>query len=133
MRQIKMVLVMLVCAVMAQAGEYGYLLFSNTGGTTTALTVNNLSATVSGSALVVSNDEGTVNFSLTELASMQFSTTDSLSALENVLNGDLPVQVFSISGTSLGTYDNLLQAARQLSAGAYVISDGKHAQTIIVR
>ena len=133
MRKIGMVLAMLVCVVLATAGEYGYLVFTNTSGTTTALTVSNLSATVSGSTLVVTNDDGTVNFTLTELASMQFSTTDTVTALENVLNGDQPVQVYSISGASLGTFDNLVQAARQLSAGAYVISNGSISQTIVVK
>ena len=133
MRKIGMVLAMLVCTMIAQAGEYGYLVFTNTSGTQTALTVNNLSATVSGSTLVVTNDDGTVNFTLTELASMQFSTTDTVTALENVIDGDKPVQVFSINGTSLGTYDNLVQAVRQLSAGAYVIVQSSKSQKLVVR
>ena len=115
------------------AGEYGYLVFTNTIGTTTALTVSNLSATVSGSTLVVTNNDGTVNFTLTELASMQFSTTGSVTALENVLNGDLPVQVYSIGGTSLGTYDNLVQAAQQLDRGSYVIVQSGKSQKLVVR
>ena len=133
MRKIGMVLAVLVCTMTAQADEYGYLVFTNTSGTTTALTVGNLLATVNGSTLVVTNDDNTVHFVLTELASMQFSMTDSLTAQENVLDGDQPVQVFSISGTSLGTYDNLVQAAQQLGAGAYVVSNGKNAQTIVVK
>jgi len=133
MRKIGMVLAMLVCAMMAQAGEYAYLVFTNTSGTTTALIVNNLSATVSGSTLVVTNDDDTVNFTLTDLASMQFSTSDTLTALENVLDGDKPVQVFNINGTSLGMYENLVQAVQQLGAGAYVISNGKVSQTVVVK
>jgi len=133
MRKIGLVLAILVCTMIAQAGEYAYLVFTNTSGTTTALTVSNLSATVSGSTLVVTNDDGTVNFTLTELASMQFSTTDTVTALENVLDGDLPVQVYSIDGTSLGTFDNLVQAAQQLGAGAYVVSNGNISQTIVVK
>ena len=117
----------------AMAGEYAYLVFTNTSGTTTALTVSNLSATVSGSALVVTNDDGTVNFTLTDLASMQFSMTDSVTALENVLDGDRPVQVFSISGTSLGSFDNLVQAAQQLDKGTYVIVQSGKTQKMVVK
>ena len=117
----------------AMAGEYGYLVFTNTSGTSTTLTVNNLSATVSGSTLVVTNDDCTVNFTLTELASMQFSTTGSETALENVIDGDRPVQVYSLGGMSFGSFDNLVQAALQLGAGTYVISNGKNAQTIVVK
>lgn len=117
----------------AMAGEYAYLVFTNTSGTTTALTVSNLSATVSGSALIVTNDDGTVNFTLTDLASMQFSMTDSVTALENVLDGDRPVQVFSISGTSLGSFDNFVQAAQQLDKGTYVIVQSGKTQKMVVK
>ena len=126
---------LLVCAGMVQAGEYAYLVFTNAEGTTTALSATNLTMTVNGTQLDVTNNEGTVNFTLTELASMQFSTTAEQAGqgIENILNADLPVTVFGINGTSFGTFDNLVQAAQQLGAGAYVISNGKNAQTIIVK
>jgi len=117
----------------AMAGEYAYLVFTNTSGTTTALTVSNLSATVSGSTLVVTNDDGTLSFTLTELASMQFSATTPVTALENILNGDQPVQVYSIGGTSLGTFDNLVQATQQLDRGTYVIVQTGKSQKLVVK
>jgi hypothetical protein len=131
----KIVLVLAVCcAMMAQAATYSYLVFTNTSGTTTAFEVSNLTLTVSGSNLQVTNDEGTVNLVLTELAAMQFSTSaDSITAIENVLDGDQPVQVFSVSGVSLGTFGSLVEAAQQLNAGAYVISNGKKSQKIVLQ
>jgi len=131
----KIVLVLAVCcAMMAQAATYNYLVFTNTSGTTTAFEVSNLTLTVSGSNLQVTNDEGTVNLVLTELAAMQFSTSaDSITAIENVLDGDQPVQVFSVSGVSLGTFGSLVEAAQQLNAGAYVISNGKKSQKIVLQ
>jgi hypothetical protein len=131
----KIVLVLAVCcAMMAQAATYNYLVFTSTSGTTTAFEVSNLTLTVSGSNLQVTNDEGTVNLVLTELAAMQFSTSaDSITAIENVLDGDQPVQVFSVSGVSLGTFGSLVEAAQQLNAGAYVISNGKKSQKIVLQ
>ena len=127
MRKMILIVLLTVVVLLAKAGEYGYLVFTNTSGATTALTVNNLSATVNGTSLVVTNDDGMVNFALTELASMQFSVDgESLSALENVLDGDRPVQAYSIGGTSLGMFENLVQAAQQLAAGGYVISNGRN-------
>lgn len=65
----KMILmVLLVCAGMAQAGEYAYLVFTNTEGTKTALSVTDLKMTVNGAQLDVINADGTVQFTLTELA-----------------------------------------------------------------
>jgi len=133
MQKIGLVIALLVCALVAQAGEYGYLVFTNTSGTTTALTVNNLSATVSGSTLVVTNDDGTVNFTLTDLASMQFSKTDTLTALENVIHSDEAVMVFGITGVSLGSFSSMLQAAESLPVGAYVIKQGRNTQTMVIR
>lgn len=125
---------MVVCAVMAQASTYNYLVFTNTGGTTTTFSVNNLTLTVSGSNLQVSNNDGTVNLVLTELASMQFSTSaDTITAIENVLEGDKTVRVFSLSGVLLGEYSSLLDAVQQLGAGAYVITNGSVTQKIVVK
>ena len=125
---------LLVCAGMVQAEEYAYLVFTNTAGTQTALTVTNLTITVNGAQLDVTNDDGTVNFSLTELASMQFRTEGGeLAAVENVLDGDAPVRVFSILGTSLGEFDNLVQAASSLTHGVYIITDGKRSVKINIQ
>ena len=122
---------LLVCAGMVQAGEYAYLVFTNTEGTQTALTVTNLTITVNGAQLDVTNNEGTVNFSLTELASMQFRTeSGEWAAVENVLDGDGPVRVFTILGTSLGEFDNMVQAASSLGHGIYIVTDGKRSVKI---
>lgn len=127
-------MILLVCAGMVQAEEYAYLLFTNTEGTQTALTVTNLTITVNGAQLDVTNDDGTVNFSLTELASMQFRTEGGeWAAVENVLDGDAPVRVFSILGISLGEFDNLVQAASSLTHGVYIITDGKRSVKINIQ
>jgi len=128
-------MVLLVCAGMVQAGEYAYLVFTNAEGTKTALSVTNLTMTVNGAQLDVTNADGTVNFTLTDLAAMQFSVdgVNLPEGISNVLNADAPVAVYAISGTSLGTFDNLVQAAQQLGAGAYVIVQSGKSQKLIVR
>ena len=132
MKKIVFILAMAVCALTAQAATYAYLVFTNTGGTTTAIRVSNLTLTVSGTELQVTNDDGTVSFTLTDLASMQFSA-DGTAALENVLNADAPVEVYSVTGKKLGSYESLLKAASSLDKGVYVISDGTNSQTIVVK
>lgn len=135
MQKIGMVLAMLLCAVLVQAGTYAYLVFTNTEGTKTALSVTDMTMKVNGTQLDVTNTAGTVNFALTDLAAMQFSEDgETLPAgIVNVLNADAPVTVYSISGASLGTFDNLVQAAQQLGTGAYVISNGSISQTIVIK
>jgi len=130
----KIVLVLAVCcAMMAQAADYPYLVFTSTAGTTTSLSVSNMTLKVNGAQLDVTNAEGTVNFTLTELASMEFSATDPTTALENVLDGDKPVQVYSINGMSLGSFSSLVQAVQQLDKGVYIMVQNGKSQKLIVR
>jgi hypothetical protein len=121
------------CAIFTHASTYNFLVFTSTEGTKTAFGVKNLTLKVEGSDLLITNAEGTVNLILAGLASMQFSNENIATDLEDVLNADAPMQVFSLSGTSLGVYGSLMEAAQTLNAGAYVISNGSVTQTIVVQ
>lgn len=130
----KVFLLLAVCtAMMAYASTYNYLVFTNTEGTNTVFNVKNLTLNVEGSDLLITNAEGTVSMLLTAMKSMQFSEDGTVSAVENILNADTPVQVFSVSGTSLGVYGSLMEAAQTLKAGAYVISNGSVTQTVVIK
>ena len=130
----KVFLLLAVCtAMMAYASTYNYLVFTNTEGTNTVFSVANLWLNVDGSDLQVTNADGTVSILLTALKSMQFSEDSIISAVENVLNADAAVQVYSVSGSLLGSYGSLIEAAQTLNAGAYVISNGSVTQTIVVK
>lgn len=120
-------------AMMAYASTYNYLVFTNQAGSTTAFSVSNLTLKVEGSDLQVTNDEGTVNLVLTELASMQFSVDQTVTSVENVLNADAPVQVYSVTGSVLGTYGSMVEAAKSLQAGTYVMSNGDQSQTVVIK
>ena len=136
-RKIGLLLLMLASALWMQAEEYDYpyLVFTNTEGALTAFQVNNLTMHVNGAQLDVTNDEGTVHFTLTDLSAMQFSVdSETLSSgLENVLNADARVEVYTLEGMSMGTFDGLLKAASSLRQGVYVITDGKNTQKIVIR
>ena len=130
----KVFLLLAVCTtMMAHASTYNYLVFTNTEGTNTAFSVKDLTLKVEGSDLLITNAEGTVSMLLTAMKSMQFSEDGTVSAVENILNADTPVQVFSVSGTSLGVYGSLMEAAQTLDAGAYVISNGSVTQTVVIK
>ena len=135
MQKIGMVLAMLVCAVMAQAGEYAYLVFVNQNNDTTALSVADMTLRVQDNSLSVTNAEGTVNFTLTDLQFMQFMTEDGQMAmrLDNVLDANAPIDVYTILGVKVGRYNSLLEAAGVLGKGSYVITNGKKSQTILLQ
>ena len=134
MKKILVLVVAVVCAGIAQAADYPYLVFTNTAGTTTALTVSNMTLSVNGSELTVTNSEGTQAFTLTDLAAMQFRTeSGEWAAVENVLDGEKSVDVYSVTGVGLGSFSNLHEAAGVLPTGAYVIRQGGKSQTVVVR
>lgn len=133
MKKVLVLVVAVVCAGIAQAADYPYLVFTNTAGTTTSLSVSNMTLTVNGSELTVTNAEGTQAFTLTELAAMQFSKDGSVTAIENVIDGEKAVEVYSVTGVGLGSYGSLYEAAGVLPTGAYVIKQGGKSQTIVIR
>ncbi len=118
-----------------QAGEYAYLVFVNQNNDTTALSVTDMTLSVNGNSLTVTNAEGSVNFILTDLQFMQFMTEDGQLAekLDNVLDANAPIDVYTILGVKVGHYNSLPQAAGVLGKGSYVISNGKNSQTIILQ
>ena len=124
----------LVCSLTMQASDFAYLLFVNKGGDSTKLSVENLSMSVNESSLSVSNAEGTVSFGLADLDYMQFMAAEGqTSALDNVLDADAPIDVYTVSGTKVGHYDHLLNAVVELGQGVYVISNGNQSQTIVLQ
>jgi len=135
MRKIGMVWIMLASAVLAQAGEYAYLVFVNQNNDTTALSVTDMTLGVNENNLTVTNAEGTVNFTLTDLQFMQFMTEGGQlsQSLSNVLNADAPIDVYAMSGAKVGHYNSLLEAAGVLGIGVYVVTNGQTSQTIILK
>jgi len=134
MKKISLLIMSFVCVLLAYAADYPYLVFTNTSGTNTSLSVSNLKMSISGSELTVTNDDGSVSFTLTDLSAMQFSTSaDTITAIENVLDGDQEVNVFSVSGIYMGRFSNMLNAASSLNPGSYIVCQGNNAQTIIIR
>ena len=135
MRKIGLFVVMVVCAVMAQAADYSYLVFVNQSNDTTALSVTDMTLKVNENSLTVTNAEGTVNFTLTDLQFMQFMTADGQMALrlDQVLDANEPIDVYSVLGAKVGHYNSLLEAAGGLVKGSYVITNGKNSQTILLQ
>ena len=129
----KVLLLFVVCyALLAQADTHNYLVFTNTIGTSTVFSINNLTLNVDGTNLQVTNIDGTAQLLLTELESMEFSM-DGMTALENVLDADAPVELYSVAGASLGKYGSMVEAMKHLNPGTYVMTNGSQSQTIVVK
>ncbi len=128
-----MLLVVSVSVCMAYATTYSYLEFTSTSGGKTTFNVTDLILTIDGNHLQVTNQEGSMNLVLTDLLSMQFTINSCTTSVENTLNADGSVQVSSITGNLVGSYPSLIEAAKHLNAGVYVISNGELSQTILIQ
>ena len=117
---------MVIGVLSAQAGDYAYLVFTNTEGETTAIPVSGMEMAIDGTNLRVTSVDGTVTFVLTELSSMQFSTDGTLSSLESVLRADKSVEIYTLTGAKVGVWSSLEAASSALSEGVYVVTDGKN-------
>lgn len=115
----------------ARAVDYPYMLFINTEGVKTAMRVEGLTMNVNGNSLQVTNSSDGTSFVLAELATMVFSTDET--PIENVIDGESPISVYSVTGVSFGQFESLHEAVKTLAPGSYVISNGKTTQTIIVQ
>ena len=135
MKKILVLVVAVVCAGITQAADYSYLVFVNQSNDTTALSVSDMTLKVNDNSLTVTNAEGTVNFTLTDLQFMQFMTEEGQVAqrLDQVLDANAPIDVYSILGAKIGHYNSLLEAAGVLGMGSYVITNGKNSQTIVLQ
>lgn len=125
------ILVCIFCSMAMKAENFAYLVFTNTSGSATVLSATNLTMSVSGNSLQVTNGTENATFTLTELQEMQFSNDPT--AIDNVLDANQPVQVFTPTGVRIGTFESLLKAAGSLEKGVYVITNGKNSQTIVLQ
>lgn len=128
----KVSLLLALCFVMvAQATTYKYLTLENMQGNIISLSVEGLTLNFDENTLGISNNECSIRLQITDLASMYFS--GEVTAVDNVLNTDAPIDVYSLVGTSLGKYGSMMEAAEHLKAGTYVITNGVQSQTIVVQ
>lgn len=114
---------MLLSPSLTLAGRFSTLKFTSNSGETYTVATNNLEILVDGENLTFSNTNLLVP--LSSLVSMEFTEyDDSPAEIDKVrFDGNGLVTVYSINGTSVGTFDSYAQALSSLSQGLYVIKD----------
>ncbi len=109
-------------SIMKADGEFPYLTFVGSDGTVTSLGVESLEMTVTEDGnLVAVNGDGSKTFTLTSLAKMYFSTGDESTAsgisLTETESADNEVEVFTLTGISLGKFADSAKAKASLEQG----------------
>ena len=134
MKKLFFTTLMMAGILQAKAYEYPYLVFLNTEGTATTLSVESLSITINDGKLVVTNTDGTQTFSLSDLSKMFITKTTDLTGVNDInTDGMEEVEVFTIGGVKLGKYENIALAKASLKSGLYVIKSSQKTYKIAIK
>lgn len=121
MKRILFTLLITLGVLQVQAYDYPYLVFVNSGGNTTTLSVETLVITISNGKLVAQNNDGTQSFSLSDLNKMFFTKDANLTGISNTESADETVEIFTVGGLSVGRYENEKTAKASLKPGLYIL------------
>lgn len=131
----KRLLCMMLAAVGAmlavQADNYPYLAFQTADGTVKAVSITSLTLTFSNGALTATNADGSYSFALADLGKM-FFTTEPTAVQPLPVEGD-GVEVFSVTGLSLGRFGSLQEAEAQMPRGIYVVKTDRETIKLMKR
>ncbi len=122
-----------VTTAFADSYTYPYLTFETSDGSKQSVSVESLVLTVSDNQLVATNSSGTVNFSLSELSLMSFTSSPATYISDTESAEESAVEVFALSGLSLGRFANLQAARATLQNGIYIIKSKNVTQKIAVK
>ena len=131
----KKIFTLLLCVALClpiMAYDYPYLIVEAADGTVTSLSVTNLKITFSNGKLVATNDSGTTNLTLSDLAEMYFSTSPT--GIDNVTSdaADESVTAYTVAGQKVGDFKNATEARQQLAHGAYLLKSKSKTIKILV-
>ncbi len=119
-----------------QADEYGYLVFQTTSGDKVSMAVSNLKMTIADGQLLAVNSLTNETFALSGLNKMYFSyTEETTDGIRQLTDDDATedVDVYTISGTSLGHYARLSDARALMRNGVYVVKHGNKTYKLSVK
>lgn len=120
---------------MADDFTYPYLLFTDNEGTQTTVGVTELEITFSDGQLMAKNGDGTISFPLATLTSMTFSETSTTTKVETprIDTTTSAVEVFTVAGIHVGSFDSEQQAKAALKRGLYVIKSKEKTYKLNIR
>jgi hypothetical protein len=113
---------------------YKYLTVKGSDGKQVSLASQDLKLTFADGQLMATNGDGTQTFELASLASMQFSETESTTGIDKQVAADSQqLNVYTLSGMYVGTFDATSTLDTQLKSGVYVVKQNKKSTKIIVK
>lgn len=131
MKRTLLIAMCVIGSAAARAYDYPYLVFQTADGTATSVDVSDLTISVNGTELVVTNSSGTQTFTLSDLSKMYFSETSGIADISSDKNA--MIEVYSLSGNRIGTFDDLVIARKQLEKGIYIVKTNGQTSKISIQ
>lgn len=139
MKRLPILAICMFFCLFVRAAQTMLTIHSKDGSTFSYNLADKPTVTYNGDTLVLTTDKVSVEYALSNLASITF--TDSETAVESVamtgLDKDEAVRVFSVSGSLVKTLEqeeaseNISFSTRELPAGIYIIKQGSTTYKII--
>lgn len=126
---------LLLSLTVANAENYPYLTFKTLDGSEVSVGVESLTMTFSDGKLLVSNGTESQELPVEQLGCMFFSKENVNTGISEVSaerKSEL-VQVYTLSGGSLGSFSNLQQWRKTAKTGVYVVNNNGKIQKIAVK
>lgn len=131
MKRLLFLLVLVLSWGNSFAEEYPFLNIEQANGTITTIESTGASFTFSDGKLFVTQNGTSTSFTLTDLSKMYFSTTSGIKTIDEEEGNQYDVT--SVSGMSIGKFDNLSDIQSKLNKGVYIIKSGQKKFKITVK
>lgn len=117
----------------ASAYDFGFLTFTDKDGNAVSIPTETLEICYSDGMLTARSGETTLTLPTTSLAKMAFTEEGVTNAADIVAaEASGPIQVFSLEGISLGTFNSMTDVTAALAKGNYImIINGKAIKTAL--
>lgn len=117
----------------AHAYDYPYLTFQTSDGTTKSVSVESLVITFSNGQLIATTDNGSQSFSLSQLKNMFFAANKDATAIQEIDNDSDAIEVFTLSGHSLGQFATASEARNRIKSGVYIFKSKNKSAKIAIK
>lgn len=133
MKKLFVCMMLLTGTLAAQAYDYPYLTFQTSDGTTKTVSVESLVITFNNGQMVATSGTDSQTISLSQLSKMFFSISSDATAISEVTTESDAIEVFSISGHSLGRYTSSSEAKNALKSGVYIFKSKNNSAKIAIK
>ena len=134
MKKFMLTSAVVLLASAACADTYPYLSFMSADGTVVSLGVESLQMTFaeSGDKLVASNGTESRTMNVADLKKMYFSSVKT-TGISEIAADSSDMQLYSVSGTYLGKFENRSDIENNVDAGVYIVKSNGKTTKIAVR